>query len=118
MLKEKRGVFSFVVAFLMVSILLLALFFAIIPVLINFNTKVSATAEKQFLDANENINALTDNEVKTELYASVNNAYDTIPSQTDILSVIFQYSWVIILAVLAFIWYLNARRTVEYGGLA
>lgn len=115
---NNKGVFSFAFSFLVIGVILLTLFALIIPILLNYNSSVWPKAEKQMLDANDSLNEIQNAEVKAIAIDGLSEAYNTIPTQNDVLALFFQYGWLIIIVVVAVVWFIFARQTVEAGGLA
>ena len=115
---NEKGSFSYFFVFI-VSAIILVLFFAFMtPLMMIWNTSIYESSEVLFEDSLSTANDINNASVKAALIGSTNAASTSITDQVDILSIFFQYAWLIVIFVLALIYFLFARQQVESGGVA
>lgn len=122
MIKKKmnqKGSLAYAMVFFMLALTLIFFFALIIPMLIDINTEMYAVAGNKLLpNALAAANTIQDANVRTAMLNSINNANDSVTTNTDILSGFFQYGWLIVIFVIVVVMFILARRSVEYGGIA
>lgn len=113
--RQKKGQVTIYLTFMIVAIFILfiAAFFAPMGVLLN--SKLYEAAEMIMLDANESISNIQDDVVREQIQAEIQAGLDASQNNINVNANIFQYSWIIILALVAIVVFLFTRRMVEYG---
>lgn len=112
---NKRGSISFFMAYVWLAIVLLVLFAAVIPLLQTMNTAMYAQAETILLDGNATAAKIQTVSVRDSLQAGFQAQVDSIETQNDILSVFFQYGWLIMILAIVMVMFMLTRETVELG---
>jgi len=115
---NEKGSFSYFFVFVVSAIILLFFFALMTPLLMTWNTSIYEASEGLFEDSLTTANDINDSTVKAAFINSTNAASSSITDQTDILSVFFQYAWIIVVFISALIIFLFARQQVESGGVA
>jgi hypothetical protein len=110
---NEKGNFSFVVTFFIVAFGLSFLFIVVSPSLQKYNTALFKAAEPIITDANAQAQGLTNSSVKSQLTSLYNSQADNTTTQADILSILYNYAWLIILVLTAIITFLLSRSIVE-----
>lgn len=114
--KEKineKGSVSYAIIFFYLSVVLLALFAFIVPVLMDFNVKSYDAAEVALNRAEETIQNIDDENIQAALQSAVDDAQGAVVTNETALSTLFQYGWIIILISIALIIFLTIRQNVE-----
>lgn len=117
LLKEERGSFAYFVAFIFLAVTLLFLFAVGIPLVININTEFYAAGETIIGMTDETINEIQDVNARTQFQDTSNAMQNSIADQIDVLSIFFQYGWLIIIVVIVLILFMASRQQVEGSGL-
>lgn len=104
------------ITFFIVAILIITLAAVIAPMGVRFNTVMYEAGEQLLIDSNATLAQINNTEVRTELYASIDQALDSAQTNIDINTDIFQYSWIVVLILVFLIIFIFTRRTVEVQG--
>lgn len=112
---NQKGVISFALMYILIIVVFLMLFLFIVPFSIDFNTRLMAGADTMIEHANQDVNNITDANVRSSLQTSIDNASDTITESTDNLSTYFQYAWILVPIIVTMIFFIYTRTNVERG---
>lgn len=105
--RAKKGVFAFTFVFIIVIMFLLVTFSILIPLALQINTELHNVGEYIV----EQINVSSYPNETMELIQTAKSSFAT---SANILSYLIQYSWLIIIIVVALIIFIMARTSVEY----
>lgn len=103
---NKKGVIGLFIVFVLFSVILIFLFGFAIPILIDFNSNIYNSAE----DILDSVNTT---DMPQETQDAITSAKNSIPTQIDVLSFFFEYSWFIVLLVVILVIFLYTRTLVE-----
>ena len=117
-MNEERGSFSYFMVFITLAIMLVFLFAVGIPMLTQINTEFYAAGEPMLDRAYDNALEVQDADVKAAMLSNIDGQRQSLPDQIEVLSVFFQYGWLIIIVVIVLILFMASRRSIESGGLA
>ena len=112
---NQRGVFSYWLVFIVLAIILLALFAFTIPLLQTIDAEFYKAAGPLMDKQQLVIDGISDANVKASMQANLDSQRQSIPNQIEVLSVFFQYGWLIIILVVVAVIFLLSRRNVEAG---
>jgi len=115
LLKEKKAQTSLYFAFMMAAITIVVIAAVFAPMGVRFNSEMYIAGQGILNESLPTINQINDADVKAAVLDSVNAARDEGSNIIQVNAAVFQYSWVVIIALLALIVFLSARRLVEYG---
>lgn len=115
---SRKGIVGPIVVFIAGVFVLLFIFGVATPMLIQVNSYFYQAGEDMLQDVD--LSNIHDSQAKYNISNSLNQSLASIPQQIDILSLAFQYSWLIILLVLFLGMFMYSRTLVEEnrGGIA
>jgi len=118
--KNKKGVVSIYLTFMIVSIIIVLIAAAFAPMGVLFNTKMFEAGEDILLRANDSIENIQDPNVKASVTENIGQAIEAADNNIEVNSDIFQYGWILVIGMAALVIFLFTRRLVETsgGGLA
>lgn len=118
-LLNEKGQLSFFIIFIILVFTILVTFVFFAPLLIDFNTRIYASANDILADANVVASQIDDPATQAQFQSAISSSANSIPEQTEILSFFFQYAWIILVVAVTMAIYLYTRRSVEtQGGMA
>jgi uncharacterized membrane protein len=115
LLKNERGSVAYWLIFIILAIILMALFAVTIPMLQTIDAQFYAAAQPLLDKQQIVINGITDANVQASMQANLDAQRVSIPHQIEVLGMFFQYGWIIIIVIIAVVLFLLARRNVEAG---
>jgi len=98
----------------MIIIVLVAGFVA--PMGTRFTAEIINAGEQQLLRANESIQSIQNDTIREGVTGTISEAFDAGTTNIEVTTDMFQYLWVIVLAVVSLILFLFTRRIIEVGG--
>ena len=113
---NKKGQVTIYITFIIIALIIVTIAGVLAPMGVEFNTRMYEEAEEIFLRANESIADIDNAEVRTRVYAMIDQALDSQENNIEVNSDIFQYSWVIVLGLTGIIIFLYTRRVIEFSG--
>ena len=117
-MKDERGSFSYFMVFIMLAVILVFLFAIGIPMLTQINSEFYKAGEPMLDTAYENAMLVEDADVQAAMLSNIDGQRQSIPDQVEVLSIFFQYGWLIIILVIVMVLFMSSRRSIESGGLA
>ena len=118
LMKDERGSFSYFMVFIMLAVILVFLFAIGIPMLTQINSEFYKAGEPMLDTAYENALLVEDADVQAAMLSNIDGQRQSIPDQVEVLSIFFQYGWLIIILVIVMVLFMSSRRSIESGGLA
>jgi hypothetical protein len=115
-MKNKKGQLVLYIYFIVIAIIIVFVAAIVAPLGIMVNTQMILAGQDVLKQANESIQNISDPAMKAHIMDAVNTGFDNGQNNIDVLSAIFQYSWVIVLIITCLIFFMLSRRLVEYGG--
>ena len=114
--KNKRGVISIYIVFLMVVIVVIFIgaFFAPIGTLLN--TELYAAGEMVMLQANDSVSQIQNDTVRNSIELAIGQGLAAQENNVEVNTAIFQYSWVFVVLISGLVLFIFSRRIIEYGG--
>ncbi len=101
----------------MIALITIVVIAAIIaPMGARINTEFYAAGEQIFLDANESLQGIQDENVKARLQATFDAAFAAQENNIEVNANIFQYGWVYAIIITGIIAFLLSRQLVETRG--
>lgn len=116
MKSNKRGQVMFFLTFIIAALVILIIGAVFAPMGVMFNTKMYLAGQDILNKSLPDIGNITDVGVRTEVLNSVESAKAATANNIEVNAALFQYSWVLMLALLGLISFIVTRRIVEYGG--
>ena len=111
--KQKRGQIMIFITFLILAMLLILIASVLIPMGVLFSVTMYEAGEQLYLDTNETLTDISDDEVRAGIQASLDSGLDSLDTNIDVMTDIFQYSWIIVLVLTALVLFIFTRRLVE-----
>ena len=108
-----RGVLSYIFAFILVSTILISLFFIVNPTLLNF-LSFASQAGSEIINST-NLSGIQNPTVKAALNESLTTAEQGIPHSANIISTSIKYAWLIFLLVMFALFFVLTRELSEMG---
>jgi len=117
-MKNKKAQLTLYVVWFLSAIIILVVAAFLAPMGVLFNSELYKAGEEIMLDANESIQGIQNDSMRTQITAVITEALDAQENNIEINSDLFQYSWVFVLILSGIVVFLFTRRTVEfsYGG--
>ena len=114
MRKNKKGQVAMYIVFMITAmfIVMIAAFLAPMGVLIN--TEFYAAGEMLMLEANDSISNIQDAGVRSQVQAVIAEGLSAQQNNIEINSDIFQYSWILVVALTGLVVFLYTRQLVEF----
>ena len=112
---EQSGSFSYWLIFIVLAIILMALFVVTIPLLQTIDSEFYKAAGPLLDKQQANLAYISDANVRQAMQDNIDSQRNSIPNQITILSTFFQYAWIIIIVIIVIVIFLLARRNVEAG---
>lgn len=113
---KKKGQATFFVSWIILAIVITIIAALIIPFGTLFTVEAYKGGEMVWNLTEPRISAIQDTQVRNSITTAVQEAKDATQTSIDMETDIYQYSWVIMLIVLALVAFLYTRRSVEVGG--
>lgn len=113
-MKNKKSQVTIYISSLILAIIILTLTAIIAPAGVLFTTESVRAGEKIMLQANESISQITNTTIRDKWNGIVSTAYEAADTNIEINSYFFQYSWVIIVAIVGIVAFLYTRQLVEF----
>jgi len=113
--KNNNAALAYFMVFVFAAFTLITLFALFSPMMIDMNTAFYEAGENILDGAVDKIQNIQDEDVKTAINESVENAKDSTADQIAILAGFFQYAWIFIIIVVVFVIFIVARSNVEVG---
>jgi hypothetical protein len=117
-MKNKKGQLTIYFVFIVSAIILVTITAVVIPLGVRINTEFYKAGAQLIEDSNASISSIADSDVKTSIQNTFSGAMASEQDNIEVGSGIFQYSWIIVLILLALILFLYSRRMIEVGGIA
>jgi len=113
---KKKGSVSIYITFLIVAIVIILIAAVAAPLGVRFTSEMYAAGDKILLDSLPAINSINDTNISSRINNSINLARDAGEYNIEVMSDMFQYGWIIAIALVALVIFLFTRRLVEVGG--
>lgn len=110
---NERGNISFVFVFLLLAIMIIFMFVFLSPVLQDYTLRMYVAAEPILNDANTTASGISDTAIKTSIQGALQNSKDSTATQIEVLNFFYQYAWLFVIVLTAFILMLFSRFLVE-----
>ena len=118
--KKASVVLYFVFMLTAIFVILIAAFF--IPMAVRFNSEMYKAGEMIMLDSNASISGIKNETVRAEIQGVIGTALGAGQNNIEVNSFLFQYSWVLVIGIVALVIFLYSRSMIELrsggGGLA
>lgn len=114
---NEKGQFTYVILFVFLFFILLIAFAVIAPLMQNLSSGFYVAMQPTVALTSDNIDQITDANMRTSMQGviSAQQTYQALNIQT--LGTMAAFSGIIIIIIVAIVWFLIARRNVESGGM-
>jgi len=112
----KKGQIALYISFIILAIILVLLGAVFGPMGALFTVEMFAAGEEILIMANETANNISDPNIRAALTGTLTAATEATQMNVDVNAGLFQYSWILIIALAGLVIFLNTRRLVEFGG--
>jgi len=113
--KDSAGSVSFSVGFFYLSIITLVLFAVFVPFLQTMDIALYEAGEDILERGKGYTSEINDANVRVQFDASLDAQTDSIVTQVEILSVFFQYGWILIILIIVLVLFIATRKSIEIG---
>jgi len=113
LLKDRKGSLSFFIVFVFIAFILIILFAFAIPLMIKANSEFYLVGQELIQESNQTIQNIQNATIKQQIEDALGSAQQSTADQIGILAMFFQYGWIFVIFVVAFVVYMKARSTVE-----
>ena|SRR3990167_1347433 len=110
-----KGVFSYAILFVLGITLLLMTFAFLVPWGIQFTTAMYAGSEDLLIQAEQDANNIQDVNIRAAMLGSIQESQNTSTETVDLLSAAYRYSPFIIIFLLALMYFVFVRSSVQRG---
>ena len=121
-IKNQKGVLGFFIAFIFAAVLLVFLFSFAIPFMTSFTVDLYVAGDSIIANAESKIDNITNVTIRNAIRDNLQNMQAATQENINYMSFFYQYSWVFIVIIITFMFFMIARSTVEtkgfnYGGV-
>lgn len=121
-IKNKKGVLGFFIAFIFTAVLLVFLFSFAIPFMTSFTVDLYVAGDSIIENAESKIDNISNVTIRNAIRSNLQNMQAATQENINYMSFFYQYSWVFIVIIITFMFFMIARSTVEtkgfgYGGV-
>ena len=102
-------------AFIVLALLIVTISGVLAPMGVLFNTEMYKAGEMILNQSNGSISDIQNTEIKQQIGDNIKSATDATMTNIEVNSDIFQYGWVLMLALIAIVLFLMSRQMVEVG---
>lgn len=113
---KKKGQVSFYFSFIIVALIVIVISAVLAPMGVLFNTRMYEAGEDILLQANASLSGINDPTVRAAIGNVTTEALDATVTNITVNSDIFQYGWILVIALAGIVIFIFTRRTIEYGG--
>jgi len=113
---NNKGSVTLSTVFAVLVIITLIMFAFLIPLLQKFTTHIYVAGDSIIVDSNAIAAQISDAEIREAFQDSFNAQSEATVTNIEILGFVYQYSWAIILLIVAFVLFMIARQQVETQG--
>jgi predicted PurR-regulated permease PerM len=110
---QRKGVVGYFLVFVMLSVVLLFLFGAATPMLIDISGRFFQAGDSILAMNTDWINNIQNATLKAEIQNTLNSAQEASADNINILGFFYQYAWLVIIIVTLFVIFMATRLTVE-----
>jgi len=114
--KNNDAVLGYFLAFILSVTMLVFLFSFGIPFVTNFSTDLYVAGDSIIADAEDELANINNATIRNQLTDSLNNMQGATQENIEYLSFFYQYSWVFIVLIITFTFFMLARKVVETRG--
>ena len=114
MAAKKKGMVTIYMSMFLMAVLITVVATAIVPAGIKFNAMMYAKGEEMIIDANETIQSIGNDEVRSTLTNQMNLAQDPTAENIGVMAAFYRYSWLLIVGVGVLIVFMWSRRNLEF----
>lgn len=114
---NKKGSVMFYISFIIASIMILCIAAFAAPMGVRFNTEMYTAGQEILNDTiSEIVPNINDPTIATNLNNTIVSARDAAVYNIEVSSAMYQYGWLLVIALTAVILFIYTRRVVEYTG--
>jgi predicted PurR-regulated permease PerM len=115
LLKQRKAQAVLYVVFFISAVIIIIIGAVVAPLGVSFSTKMYTAGENILNDAQPDINAIQDSEVREAVNSTIAAAKDAASTNINVSANMFQYSWIFFVIITALIVFLSARKLIEVG---
>lgn len=112
---NQKGSFSYFYVFIVLTIPLIIFFALGIPFIQTMLTALYEAGEPLIDEQATMAAGISDANIRAAMEDNITSQRNSIPDQIDILSIFYQYSWIIIIVIISVTLFIFARRQTEVG---
>jgi len=113
---KKKSQVTIYVAYLFTAFIILAITAVVAPAGTLFTARAIEAGEDILIRANDSIQNIQNETIKAGVTDTINSAFSAGDMNIEVTSDLFQYSWVIMIALVGIVAFLYTRQIVEFQG--
>lgn len=111
----KKATVAFYLSFIIISILIITMSAVLAPLGVLFNTKMYLAGQDILKQANSSIESIQDAGMRQAIANVTTAAYMAAETNIEVNNSIYQYGWVLVIALAGLTLFLITRETVEFS---
>lgn len=114
--KDENAVLGYFLAFIFAVTMIVFLFAFAIPFATSFSTDLYVAGDSILEDAQDKIDSISNATIRTRIQDSLDNMQDATAENIEHLAFFYQYSWIFVVIIITFTFFMLARKIVETKG--
>lgn len=114
--KDENAVLGYFLAFIFAVTMIVFLFAFAIPFATSFSTDLYVAGDSILEDAQDKIDSISNATIRTRIQDSLDNMQDATAENIEYLAFFYQYSWIFVVIIITFTFFMLARKIVETKG--
>jgi len=112
---KKKGQAALFISFLIASLTILLIASVVAPMGARFSSELFVAGENILADANETVSQIQNDTIRTSYANMISSAMAASDTNIEVTTDLYQYAWILIIALTAIVAFLFTRNLVEYG---
>ncbi len=113
---NKKAQVSFYFSFIIVALIVVVISAVLAPMGVLFNTRMYIAGESILRQSNATLSEIHDATVREAIGNVTTEALAATQTNITVNSDIFQYGWILVIALAGIVIFIFTRRTIEYSG--
>jgi hypothetical protein len=114
-MRNKKGQIALYLSFIIAAIFIVLITAVFAPMGTLINTKFYEAGEDILLRANESVGQINNQTVRDAYSDMISSATSATTTNIEVTTDLFQYAWILVVALTAIVAFLFTRRMIEYG---
>lgn len=114
--KRKKGSVTLVFVIFITALIVVLISAFAAPMGVRINADLYRAGEAIMLDANESISEIENTTIRDSIQNIMTGGLDNVENNIEVGNALFQYGWILAVALTCIVGFLYTRRIVEYTG--